>query len=350
MSSDKTHLYVITSIVIACVIILGLQCNMKTYNYSNEKILVDTKDGLIKSDRKSLANELELLHNHLKAHSIADINEDLIPEIKKSIDEMNTFIKLSPKNGEVLCQTELKTQLIHKMENQMINPELNTITLAYQSELELEDTERKISQNPKELFKFLLKNMHITVKLLRAGVCENGRINVERLHEILLKLNQSLEKTGKMPIYTEADSWKQDYRAPSYTPFPFYKMSVEPFASSRETIQRYVKPIHETVNVDREPEYLEGLFRYGDIPLPKKKGVFNGFEGTVVRDIAENRTPGELISQLYDPKELYTSRVNVCGGNTVPDDLLVRDCIGPDISLRAALDGNPYLFMTDIPK
>jgi hypothetical protein len=66
-------------------------------------------------------------------------------------------------------------------------------------------------------------------------------------------------------------------------------------------------------------------------------------EGTTERDINGYKQPGAILSQFKtgDISDMYTVNVGACGGKTVPDSELIKECVGPTMDLLDALNGDP---------
>ena len=365
-ATKTTYLYVGSSIVIILLLFLIVQAYyndeklIKDIN-KNYAVLVKTPKGLVRSDNESVAQELEyvkhlLISNHAGAQTSC---VNLIPKINTAMKNLAKFIKDNPDNAKSLCNLELKAEVVNQYLADSITPESRDWRSNYKSLLDWEHYERDLPSNPVEKLNFLIKNIDVAVKLLRFNVCNNGQIDLETLHNILLDLNEQICISGSM--YTP-DGGQITYGYDPYTkynrppPLPLFiqtQSTLEPF-ENKETEVRSLPPKGSfgKLNIKKEkfiipyvPSELESDDRL--VPTNDFSGVTKeidvadqSFEGSVERDILGYKPPGHIISQLYDPTDHYTVNVNACGGKIVSDENLIRECVSKDIKLIDALRGD----------
>jgi hypothetical protein len=310
-------LYITAAVMIFLLITFIIRISMNIFRLKKNadkqyQILVDTKDGVVRIDNGKLANELEKVTKELqKKKSIANQSGARLEMLlNKSISNLNRFIKENPHGEESLCKLELRNNIIDTAMNDKFDPDYNTV-------LEWENHEVETDSNNAKKLEYLIKNLDVAIVMLRSEVCDNGRLDVLKLHEILSLMNQALDSVGyeenvhstANPIFTykPVTAHRAIFMENAY--------NVEPFTSdSMETQVRH----------------------------QSKFASDHTFEGSVIQDILGYKPPGHIISQMSDEtrEANYTTRVSACGGRTVSDEDFLSECVGEDLKLRRAIDGD----------
>ena len=367
-ANDKiTSLYIGSALAIVLVLVLVIQLfkqdrKLKRDSDKRYSILVDTPKGLVKVDNSALAIELERIKKLLTVNiaGATDRCADLTPMLNTSIRNLAEFIQENPTmNEEALCGLELRAELINSYMVDSIKPDERDYATSYKSITDWEEYERDMPANANERLKFLIGNLDVAIQLLRNDVCNNGRLSLTRLYDLLLRMNEQICIDGSMSdpnIQYGNPPFNRYDRPPRLPDLVKSSHTVEPF-ESREVVPRHRPEKNDfgkmkiiPANV-RKPtfSYLQSTDRLwptdiagnADYTAPKEVEVGDrSFEGSVERDILGYKPPGHMISQLYDASEHYTVRVGSCGGKTVSDAALVKECVDPSLSYFKALTGD----------
>ena len=302
--------------------------HMRYYNKSPGEIAYDLeeiRDLLLKSSRGI---------NH---------RDDLRADIDSAIESLAAFINENPKlNSTTLCSIEMKNNLINTEMDNSITYDDNAYAKSYNHILEFDEEERNMHDDPREHLKFLIKNINIAINLLKGSVCNNGYLNINKLKQILYKLNDQIVSTGSMhykgkSIVYNKDPYTRYDKPPSVPLFASITSTSEPF-DSRPTMLRsqYTEGMTQLQSTDR----IAFTNDYTAPHAPYMPGD-GSFEGTVEQDINSGRPFGQMINRTSDPSHYYTVRSGSCGGTTPSDDQFLTQCLGKDIQLEQALNGNP---------
>lgn len=361
-SLKTTFLYVGASLAILLIILLIIQMCRKNQKINREfnkryNVIVKTPKGLVRADNESVANELEIVKDHLykNAAGAQENCEDLTPQINRAMKNLAIFIKDNPAdNTEALCSLELKADIVNQYMQDSIVPDQRDWATSYKTLLDWEEYERDLPKHPMERLKYLINNLDIIIKLLRFDLCNNGHIDLEELHKILLTMNVQICKTGSMYapdgqqiVYGE-DPYSRYNRPPPLPLFIKDQYSLEPF-DSHAVRPRALPKRGSFAKINNSLHRPPSLFLSTDrlVPTNDFSGIGetitigdNSFEGDVERDILGYKPPGQIISQLHDSSDHYTVNVNACGGKTVPDDELIKQCVSRETPLFNALAGD----------
>lgn len=366
--------YIGFSFIVILTILIFIQIYKNKNYYVNDKavILIKTPKGIVKSENKKILDELESLKTSL-INSSAGVHENcenLTPQINNSIQNLKNFINDNLSNSELLCNVELKAKLTDQYMNGSITPEPIDWENSYKSLLEWEDTERELPLVAIDRLKYLINNIDIAIKLLRFNVCNNGYVDIEQLHKLLLTLNNQICNTGKMYLPDGNEiTFKKDpyviYNKPP--PLPLFirdQYSLEPFETKPNIIRKlpnissfgkitFNGQANDYSNINNSDNYngdtSKDLLQSTDRLVPSND--FSGltesieigdrtFEGSVENDILGYKPPGTIISQLHDSSDNYTVNVNVCGGKIVSDDEIMDKCVSTELPLFEALNGD----------
>ncbi len=293
-------------------------------------------------------NDERLIKELLRIKTFIDKNragycQDITPQLNQAISDLKQFIDQNPEtNQDYLCsmdtQSNLKNQLLAD-----INPNYTDYTNTNQSILDIEDDDRNIWSDPMERISYLIRNLDVAIQLVRTKVCHKGKLNLSRLYKIIQMINQQLCKVGKTSIDERMQSQRGGigklYKIPMPSsridPYMKNSFSIEPF-EGRSTMLKAMpkKRVLNKFNAEAFTDYSE--IYHGP------RVVDRSVEGKAITDIAHQRTPGDLISQLYDKDDYYTVNVNSCNQNTYQynDSDLFKSCTQYDLELIDAVNGH----------
>lgn len=335
-------LYILTALVIIlliCLLISFISNKQKNIidlsENENYNILIDTPKGLIKTTNQKAIVELEFIKNQLlhRKHLINNSCSDLKPLIQDAMRHLHKFISENPKmNSEALCKLELRNNIINEIMERTIEPDNNWET-EYKTLLDWEETERRMSTNICELLIFLIKNIDITIAMMRSEICDFGRIDLNKLYHLLLKINDTVGMHGTINI----EYFKEDKELNKTKNATYIELTELPETDIRTNMEKGL-PSRESF----------GSVKYYDMSnnedltqvISSNRLLDNSFEGNVEKDILGYKPPGHIISQLYDKSDHFTTNVNSCLGKTVSDDKLWEQCTQFDIRPMMALQGH----------
>lgn len=405
---STTYLYICAGIGVVLVFMLLAQIctrNMNDLSITHYKLLLNTPKGLIKSDNKTAANTLVVLRKKLlNGKGVArDSCARLTPLISASIRNLERFIKENPKNAKALCTLELRSDIINQSMQDSMRPGSDWKD-QYHTLLDWEENENRMVSNNNVRLEYLIRNLDIIIGMLRRDVCDYGRLNLNKLYDILTVLAEwgcapnaianvddqsaDVDDTG-LPIFMESrvsiepmDSRNSMHReAPSRESFASASDTSfgdinerSPVNSSIINGASYYAPVYRaadrSIHLQRKSNF-DG--QVTDFEIPENANDYSemlgtttvlnrassyyynkmgstlldgSFEGLVERDILGYRQPGHIIRQLYDPSDHFTVNINSCLGKTVSDDELWSQCTQYDMRPKLALDGQPQ-FMID---
>jgi hypothetical protein len=373
------------------------------------QIVIDTPKGLIRSSNIRAAHELSIVRDQLikKVQSTPNSCLTLVPLIQKSITNLFKFINENPRiNSEALCKFELRSDLVTQAMNDSVTPRALDWESTYKTIVEWEEKENDMKINPRGRLVYLIKNIDIVVAMLRNDICDYGRINLTKLYEILTELNTQLCKNGsEFTVHPSDELYNEiDFKSKREKLHAMKNMEIK-----YNPDQMSIKPFDGHTTLNREPISKEAFGSINDIPFAdlgygstinvaandsnafnkvykNTRGYMNmdipdnindyselvgqasllnnvynktrnqpgstlldrSIEGTVERDILGYKSPGHIISQLYDSSDHYTTRVNSCLGKTVSDDELWANCTKYDMRAKKALDGEAGYLITKL--
>jgi hypothetical protein len=337
-----TFLYFGSMVAIILIILTVLQL----YHFGkNRNAVSDIAARHIRHYNKSpsdIARDLEQIRDLLlKSSRGLTENNSLHADIDSAIKSLAAFINENPRlNSTTLCSIEMKNNLINTEMDNSITYDDNAYAKSYNHILEFDEEERNMHDDPREHLKFLIKNINIAISLLKSSVCNNGYLNINKLKQILYKLNDQIVNTGSMhykgkTITYNKDPYTRYDKPPSVPLFASITSTSEPF-DSKPTVLRSGLRSQYTENMSQ----LQFANDYTAPHAPYMPGD-GSFEGTVEQDISSGRPFGQMINRTSDPSHYYTVRSGACGGTTPSDDQFLTQCLGKDIQLEQALNGNP---------
>lgn len=280
-----------------------------------------------------IASDLEEIKSMLLV-SAPGANVNMTDDIDDAISSLNKFIQENPRlNSQALCALEMHTDIINTELIDSVTPDVSSYSKSYNSILDFDEEERDMHMDPRAHLNYLIKNINIAIKLLRKNVCNNGYLDLSKLRNILYKLNAQVSHKGSMHygnkyIGYNTDPYTRYDKPPSVPLFASIMSTVEPFESRPSRIT----PLQSTDRLEFSADYTA--------PHPSYVAADGSFEGTVERDIGTGNPQGQIISLTPDPSHYYTVRSGACGGLTPSDDQFMSQCVGPDIQLEQALNGN----------
>jgi hypothetical protein len=345
-------------VVVLLIILMGQLFQTGPPPRRRHKVLVQTPKGVISSDPRRLASELTQVRRQLAENQGGASCQVLPGLIDHSIAKLRRFIRENPRdNTKALCALDLRAGLVHQHLTDSITPDSLDWEDNYRTILEHEEFERTMNDDPKQRLAYLVRNLDIVIALLNNELCDNGRIDLEGLHEILHRLAAQVCQTGASAIHFDANAheYTRQKRLPTYLK---HQYSIEPMAS-RETSHRGApKPCASAGTA------LTGYTSTSDgshvtvVDLRKTSRTANGDPGVVVarnrpahgllddsiegraeQDINTSRHPGHSVGNIVHPWEHYSTRVGSCLGKTVSDADLLQECTTHDLSARRALSG-----------
>lgn len=198
MSNNKViYLYIGAAICTVLLLLLIIQVYTRGNDQAERKytILVDTNIGLISMDTKTAAHELSDIRNKIAAN-VAGANSkcpELMNLIDQAMEDLREFIRRNPGVDESLCKLDIRADILGEKMADTVHPDLLAWGEGYRTLIDMEVEEK----DPLVRFKYLLKNMDITIDMLNGQVCDYGRINLVRLQAILKKLAESICMNGK---------------------------------------------------------------------------------------------------------------------------------------------------------
>jgi hypothetical protein len=410
-----TIMYYGTVVIIVLLLLLFVQIYKRRDPIANEitrrnNITVDTPKGLVRADRQKIAEELKKVRDKIisKKSSIDGNCHEINYLIKKSITNLDKFIKENPGRDGVLCRLELRNDIVYQSMEDSINPHPLVWEEKYKTILEHEEDEREMKVDPVKRLVYLIKNIDIVIRMLRYDICDYGRIDLTKLYKILSGINQKICKTK--PMYIATNNIDFEYKKPtlpnnkikyrknqnstivedSVENIHRSKPKLESFGSISDTSfgnpnfkstinssvgDSYTNAFNKVYNQTHDFGYdhvredtnnleiNENVHNYdytiGQVTaLTYAKKLYDtksgstlldrSIEGSVERDILGYKQPGHIISQLYDRSDHYTTNVNSCLGKTVSDDDLWSKCTKYDMSARLALEGDTQYLISNL--
>lgn len=277
-----------------------------------------------------IANDLEKIRSMLLV-SAPGTNANMTDDIDDAISSLNKFIQENPRlNSQALCTLEMRDDIINTELIDSVTPDVSSYSKSYNYILDFDEEERDMHMDPRAHLNYLIKNINIAIKLLRKNVCNNGYLDLSKLRNILYKLNAQVSLKGSMHydnkyIGYNTDPYTRYDKPPSVPLFASIMSTAEPFESRPSRIT------HKGMSA-LQSDYTSPHISY--------IAADGSFEGTVERDISMGNPQGQIINRTSDPSHYYTVRAGACGGLTPSDDQFMSQCVGPDLQLELALNGN----------
>lgn len=192
--------YIYASVVIILIIILIIQAQYALIEKRIESdkkygVMIQTKKGLIRIDNDRLAKELTTISsklnkrkNNIRSEVVpGEPNSTLLPLIEQSIQNLSDFIARNPSNEKSLCSLESRAYILSSIpENE---PDFKT-------HVEWEEQDSIQGETPRERLIYLIRNLDVVIRMLRGKVCDRGRIDIDKLHSILIALDNDLMDNG----------------------------------------------------------------------------------------------------------------------------------------------------------
>jgi hypothetical protein len=355
--------YVIAALVVAAIVftIFYMEQGITTHEDTVHTLLfIQVAGRVVQCDNKKLIKEMAKLSKDLSSVAPSVYNNNrhpkLISQIESVADDclrsLNYFVKHNPgiKGGPVDAKRhETRAEIIHRNLEESINYNPFIWHVSYKSILESDTDELRQESGVAAKYQLVIQHVNIVIEMLDAGLCDKGKINMDILYALLNLVKQHINLTQHDPTYNATI----DLHMPNSAPPPkqqdfsekknMYKVEqrvLEPF-EGRETPLRgdpmyYNKKAGSTArhesSVSNAPDVIttykntDGSF---ELPImeqiadikPKK---CESLEGLVEMDILRSARPGHLISKLYDRRDHYDNRPDVCLGRTLPDEVLLQ--------------------------
>lgn len=294
------YLYIATAVTI--ILLIGLMYQMLKKNetivrssYKHYNILVNKKADLIKTNAAETADELERIKQKI-TDVRAIVSKNYSNEINQVLANLSDFIDSNPTQSYgVLCQLDLRADVLQQ---KMADYTKGRISQDLLSDIDL--------QSPEQRLDFMLRNMDVTIALLRNDVCSNGYIDIDALENILTAVNKSIGK----PEF-ENDGQNEITPSDRYEPkLPFYIMdspAIEPMKSRANInrIQPNMKSFQADSGISFDAEYPTGM---------------------------------EYLRSHYNSSDHYTVNQGRCDGPS--DGQLTGNCLGFELDGRRALAGD----------
>jgi hypothetical protein len=355
------YMYVASGVAIVLVLLLLVQMNNrakqpKRSQHMHYNVFVDTSHGMIRTDNRNAANNLQMVRDKLvdKKRLASDSCQELVPLIKASMINLIQFINENPKmNAQSLCKLDLRSNIINdSMQNSLLPG--HDWKDEFQTVLDWEESENRMVSSARDRMEHLIRNVDIVIQMLRLDVCDYGRINISKLHQILLALNKwacIADENPNAPRFPNEYADVDEYTA--HKDLPLYMKShytIEPM-ESKESLHRQ-KPGRESfasmndtsfgdigsrspintslVNSDNTAAF-ESVYKQLDQSMNKRRQ--DNFEGQITDlEIPENANDySELLGQATVINNAYSYHYNKMGSTLLdgsPEGLAERDVLG----------------------
>ena len=181
------YLYIATAVTI--ILLIGLSYQMFKKNekivrssIKHYNILVNKKSDLIKANAEETANDLEKIKQKITDVRGIIVSKNYTDKINNVLSNLADFIDSNPSQSyNVLCQLDLRADVLQQEMADYTNGRISKDLL---SDIDLESPEQRLD--------FMLKNIDVTIALLRNNVCSNGYIDLDALENILHAVNKSI--------------------------------------------------------------------------------------------------------------------------------------------------------------
>jgi len=335
------YLYIGSSISIILIILLILQFKSTPQHKPKikYKVLLDTPKGLKQISNRQAADELANIKKMLNKRKLSANNScaRLVPLIKSSMQNLTKFINQNPHlNSNALCNLEIRSDIINQSMQNNLKPNGNS---DFKTILDWEEQEHRMTNSTVERMEYLIRNLDIVIKMLRANVCDYGRLNLSKLYHILLELNKlACGDPHKFPIMIKNGKFK-------YKKIPvrsLIEFEIEPM-QSRETFMN--KPVNiNTIHHESLPSGIDNLLR----KRMNYKLNHGSIEGSIEKDILEHKPLGYTFGQVEKKEKYYTTNVNSCLGESVDDNEQWNKCTAYDARALEAINGQPQYLISDL--
>lgn len=307
MSNNKViYLYIGAAICTVLILLLIIQVYTRDNDQKERKytILVDTNIGLISMDTKTAARELSDIRNKIAAN-IAGANSkcpELMGLIDQAMVDLREFIRRNPGVDESLCKLNIRADILGEKMADTVHPNPLAWGESYRTLIDMEVEEK----DPLVRFKYLIKNMDITIDMLNGQVCDYGRINLVRLQAILKKLAESICVNGSDYEY-EIVPGVPLIRDPK--PLKEYPIELPIYMQTQHTIE----PMTARENPKRSKPAISELSSINDLIAPPAEtntasdGGIADVYGLSYLSQEYNAVPSYINS--FDSDELYNDRV-----------------------------------------
>lgn len=344
---DVDQQYIVGAIIlISIIIIIFYNCKEPEYGRKKYSVVVMTKKGLVSAPKKMIANEMQSIYDELKyVHRLPECEFD--SKVDEAIVNLDNFIKENRISEENLCKFDAMENTIHTISSdvELMAKRSDVEDIKHKSVLALESHERELQTNTKYRFNYLLNRIDIIINLLRQDVCDYGKIDLRKLHDILTMMGRQI-CSGKN-IVLDYGQIKGQIDLTHHRKLPVYE-GMEPMINDENVIYTNKSSKKTKNNKTREYEKIilkdysiENAIRsrgrlFGSLPMD------NSFEGLAEKDIILGKPIGYHARQINNENQKkmhYTTQVGACGGTTVHNSEIWK-CAKDDIKLRGALNGS----------
>lgn len=350
-------LYVAVGVSVVLIVLMVMRMYFTERTPLFYKLLVDTPAGLVNYDNKQAADALAAAKKKLLAAKClaSDSCASLKPLLDDSMRNLEQFIKANPRNARDLCTLELRSNIIDQSMQDSVRPGSDYVE-QYRTLLDWEDTDNRMMSSNRKIMEHLIKNIDIAIAMLRSDVCDYGRLNLNKLYEILTKLSKwSCIEVDDFPIEHAANVSLM----PASIPFMPNSVIIEPMdrldSMHRETPESFAVHATDFEIPENANNYSELL---GEATVRNRAGTYHytklgstllddGLEGQVEQDILAQQPIGHSIGQLY-ATDHFTINTKSCLGKTVSDDELWSQCTQHDMRPKLALDGEPQYMISKL--
>ena len=302
------YLYIATAVTI--ILLIGLSYQMFKKNekivrssIKHYNILVNKKSDLIKANAEETANDLEKIKQKITDVRGIIVSKNYTDKINNVLSNLADFIDSNPSQSyNVLCQLDLRADVLQQKMADYTNGRISKDLL---SDIDLESPEQRLD--------FMLKNIDVTIALLRNNVCSNGYIDLDALENILHAVNKSIGE----PEFS-LDDQTEITPSDKYDPkIPFYIMD-----------SPAIEPMKSKVNFNRIRPNMQSFQANNGISYE-----------------SEYPTGMEFLRSHYNSSDHYTVNQGRCDGPS--DEQLTDNCLGFELDGRRALAGDAEVLLGD---
>ena len=335
----------IVIVVILCLLFLS-HCYYKKNKIetSSYEIMVYTPKGLIRVDNKETVEELYKIRKLLANVSSAsgEIDNDLTPMINDSINSLLKFIKKNPDaNLEALCQLDLSQDILKDAMQDSVSPNELDWRGAYKVVLDMEDDNIQYI-NPREKLIYLIKHLDVAIHILRNKVCNNGRLDFNKLYNILKYINHKINNNdgyildGLNDKYFNDNSRKLNFTSYSDKLGMYDATQITGDTSESLDTLSAIIPIKEGMANNLE---ITLMTKYKNTTSSDPFINNASIEDSVEQDIINQRDAGSSFSTTTNTDKFITVLNDKCLGKTRSDEELINNCTQFDITHLLAVNG-----------
>lgn len=201
-----SRLYIYVAVVVVLLVVLFLQLHSKrTVNNLEYTLFVDTPNGLVGTRPIIIANELDAInHQIIQYRDVCDNNSS--SHVRDMLINLKRFIKLNNKTFKGILHGDDKALIIDSALFDSVTPYKDEYQSAYRTIVETDIDEYQ--DDPKQDITYLSQHIGIVSKMLRADVCDQGRIDMDKLARLVNILQQNIRRKGHSIVDVNQDGYK----------------------------------------------------------------------------------------------------------------------------------------------